>query len=234
MIREGDLIGGREYLEVAVALDPSNSLLRSYVGKAYYEENTRQRDDLAAAQYTLAAQLDSRDPTPHFYDAVLQHSRNQPVAALDALTNAALANDNRAVYRSRLLVDDDAAAQGATTAAIFGDLGFERLAINQSAQALSENPGNASAHRELAAAYANIPRHDIARVSEALQAQIRQPISIAPVPPMLGTDSVLVLKDVGPTQLGAQEFNQLYNRNDLEVMAEALAGSRDSLGASWS
>jgi Tfp pilus assembly protein PilF len=229
-IRDGQLVAGREELEVAVALDPSNSLLRSYVGKAYYEENSQQRDVLAEVQYKLAAQLDSRDPTPHFYDAILSQSQNRPVAALDALAQAASANDNRAVYRSRLLIDDDAAAQGATVAAVYGDLGFERLEVNRSAQALSENFGNASAHRELAAAYSNIPRHDIARVSEALQAQIRQPVSIAPVPPMLGTDSVLVLKDVGPTQLGVQEFNQLFNGNDFEVMAEALVGNRDSLG----
>jgi Tfp pilus assembly protein PilF len=229
-IRDGELMLGREELEIAVALDPSNSLLRSYVGKAYYEENTQPRDSLAATQYELASSLDPKDPTPYFYDAILKQSQNRPVAALDALTSAVSANDNRAVYRSRLLIDDDAAAQGATVAVVYGDVGFERLAINQSTEALSENPGNSSAHRELAAAYSNIPRHDIARVSEALQAQIRQPVSIVPVPPMLGTDSVLVLKDVGPTQLGSQEFNQLYNGNDFEIMAEALAGSRDSLG----
>ena len=40
MIRDGKLKTGREQIEIAVALDPSNSLLRSYVGKAYYEENS--------------------------------------------------------------------------------------------------------------------------------------------------------------------------------------------------
>jgi Tfp pilus assembly protein PilF len=229
-IRDGDVINGREELEIAVALDPSNSLLRSYVGKAYFEENTRPRDGLAAAQYGLAANLDPHDPTPYFYEAVLKQSQNRPVTALDSLEEAASRNDNRAVYRSRLLIDDDAAAQGATIAAIHGDLGFERLEINEGAAALASNMGNSSAHRELAAAYSNIPRHDIARVSEALQAQIRQPVSIAPVPPMLATDSMLVLKAVGPTQLGAEEFNQLFNGNDFEVTAEAFAGSRNSLG----
>ena len=48
MIRDGKLVEGREQLEIAVALDPTNSLLRSYVGKAYYEENTKERDELAA------------------------------------------------------------------------------------------------------------------------------------------------------------------------------------------
>ena len=74
-IRDGELVAGREELEVAVALDPSNSLLRSYVGKAYYEENTQSRDSLAAAQYELAASLDSLDPTPYFYDAILSSQK---------------------------------------------------------------------------------------------------------------------------------------------------------------
>src|SRR4029079_10532717 len=47
IIRKGKLKEGREELEIAVALDPTNSLIRSYVGKAYYEENTKERDTLA-------------------------------------------------------------------------------------------------------------------------------------------------------------------------------------------
>ena len=46
----------------------------------------------------------------------------------------------------------------------------------------------------------------------------------------MGTDSQLLLKDVGPSQVGAHEFNQLFNRNTFEVTTEAVAGSRDSLG----
>src|SRR5688572_24789237 len=52
-IRDGELTGGREELEIAVALDPANALLRSYVGKAYYEENNKERDALAAQQFNL-------------------------------------------------------------------------------------------------------------------------------------------------------------------------------------
>ena len=37
-IREGDLEEGRRDLEIAASLDPNNSLIRSYLGKAYYEE----------------------------------------------------------------------------------------------------------------------------------------------------------------------------------------------------
>ena len=50
IIRRGNLVEGREQIEIAVALDPANSVLRSYVGKAYYEENTQARDKLASMQ----------------------------------------------------------------------------------------------------------------------------------------------------------------------------------------
>jgi Tfp pilus assembly protein PilF len=229
-IRNGELVPGREELEIAVALDPSNSLLRSYIAKAYYEENTPERDQLAATQFDLAGTLDPSDPTPNFYDAILAQSQNRPIEALDLLKSATAKNDNRAVYRSRLLIEDDAAAQGAAVTAIYRDLRFERLGILESTKALSENPGNPAAHRALASAYANIPRHDIARVSEALQAQIRQPVSIAPVPPLLGTDSLLLPRDLGPSQIGLNEFSQLFNSNDIEWAVEGIGGSRDTNG----
>jgi Tfp pilus assembly protein PilF len=85
MIRQGDLVGGREQIEIAVILDPSNSLIRSYVGKAYYEENTSKRDELAATQFGIARQLDPKDPTPWFYDAILKQTQNRPVEALQDL-----------------------------------------------------------------------------------------------------------------------------------------------------
>jgi tetratricopeptide (TPR) repeat protein len=44
MIRKGHLSEGREEIEIATSLDPGNSLMRSYAGKAYYEEK---RDKLS-------------------------------------------------------------------------------------------------------------------------------------------------------------------------------------------
>ncbi|MGB7971437.1 MAG: tetratricopeptide repeat protein, partial [Candidatus Deferrimicrobiaceae bacterium] len=37
-IRDGDVEAGRKEIEIAASLDPNNSLIRSYLGKAYYEE----------------------------------------------------------------------------------------------------------------------------------------------------------------------------------------------------
>ena len=77
MIRAGMLKAGREQLEIAVALDPSNSLLRSYVGKAYYEENSQRSGRACGEQFDLAKQLDPRDPTPF----LRRYSEAQPVTA---------------------------------------------------------------------------------------------------------------------------------------------------------
>src|SRR6266850_6336991 len=99
IIRKGKLIEGREQIEIAVALDPTNSLIRSYVSKAYYEENTKERDQLAATQFGLAMQLDPNDPTPWFYEAILRQTQNRPADALEDLRKSIELNDNRIVYR---------------------------------------------------------------------------------------------------------------------------------------
>ncbi len=64
LLRAGDLQAGREEMEIAIGLAPRNSLLRSYLGQAYFEEN---RDELALGEYDLAAALDPKDPTPWLY-----------------------------------------------------------------------------------------------------------------------------------------------------------------------
>ncbi len=107
-IRAGDLGRGRNDIEVAAGLDPNRSLLRSYLGKAYFAER---RETLAGEQYAIAKDLDPRDPTPWLYDAILKQSENRPVEALDDLERSIKLNDNRAVYRSRLLLDQDLASR---------------------------------------------------------------------------------------------------------------------------
>ena len=107
----GDLHGGRHDIETAAALDVDDAVIRSYLGKAYFEEK---RDGLSAVQFELAKQLDPRDPTPYLYDAIRKQTINQPVEALHDLQRSIGLNDNRAVYRSRFLLDSDLAARSAS------------------------------------------------------------------------------------------------------------------------
>jgi tetratricopeptide (TPR) repeat protein len=226
-IRDGNLAEGRRQIETAANLDPGNALIRSYLGKAYYEER---RDKRAATQLELAKRFDDPDPTPWFYDAILKQTQNRPVEALNDLQSAIERNDNRAVYRSRLLLDEDLAARSASLARIYDELGFERLALKESWKSLASDPGNASAHRFLSDSHAGVPRHEIARVSELLQAQLLAPEIISPVSPSASETNLLAFQGSGPSLAGFNEYNPLFNRQRLAFLASGLSGSNNTRG----
>ena len=118
----------------------------------------------------------------------------------------------------------------ASVAAIYDNLGFEKLAIVESTKALSADSGNYSAHQQLAGAYGSVPRHEIARVSEALQAQIRQPVSLATIGPAVSTDNLAISRDTGPARPGTNEFNALFNQDDIRVQFDGIVGNLDTYG----
>ncbi|MCP5363981.1 MAG: FecR domain-containing protein [Hyphomicrobiales bacterium] len=240
-IRNGDLRGGRADIENAVALDPNNALLRSYLGKAYFEERItspskyfaqmiaqltgEEQPSLAGQQFKIAKTLDPNDPTPWFYDAILKQSENRPIEALQDLEKSIALNDNRAVYRSRQLLDKDRAARGASLARIYNDLGFEQLGINEASGSIAQDPSNAAAHRFLSDVYATQQRREIARVSELLQAQLLQDININPVQPSLSETGLNSFTRGGPTSVGFNEYTPLFDRNQTQLNATGVVGS---------
>jgi tetratricopeptide (TPR) repeat protein len=227
LIREGKLEAGRIELEIAVSLDPVNSLIRSYLGKAYFEEK---RYPLASTQFGLAKALDPNDPTPWLYDAIQKQTQNRPVEALQDIQKSIELNDNRAVYRSRLLLDRDEAGRGSSLARIYDNLGFEKRALMETAKSLSYDPASHSAHRFLSDAYINIPKHEIARVSELLQAQLLQPINVNPVQPHLAVADLNIITNTGPAVTGFNEFAPLVERNHPQLVASGIAGSNNTFG----
>ncbi len=239
IIRDGKLADGREQLEIAVALDPTNSLLRSYVGKAYYEENTKERDQLAAAQFGLAKELDPNDPTPWFYDAILAQSQNRSVDALLSLHESVELTENRAVYRSQLLLDQDRASRSSSLAQIYDDAGFYQLAIAEALRSLNEDPDSYASHRFLAETYENSPRREFSRESEHLQALLRAPIGIVPVSPFRGVETpstntlprAAIARSVTPQRASYNSYEPLFERPGLSLFADALAASLDTVSA---
>ena len=226
-IRSGELEAGRGDIEVAVGLDPGRSLLRSYLGKAYFEER---RDPLVGRQYDIAKELDPADPTPWFYGALLKQSENRPVEALAELENSIRRNDNRAVYRSRALLDSDRAARQASLARIYNDLGFAQLGQNEAAKSLAHDPSSASAHRFLSDTYAGLQRREVARVSELLQAQLLQDININPVQPSMGDKRLNITGPAGPARPGLNEFNALFERDQVKLDTVGEVGSHSTFG----
>jgi len=227
VIREGNLEEGRRQIEISTALDPNNALVRSYMGKAYYEEK---RDRLARREYAAAKELDPKDPTPWLYDAIMKHAENRPVEAMQDLETSMELNDNRAVYRSQLMLDQDLAARSAGLARIYSDLGFEQRALVEGWESLNDDPSNFSAHRLLADLYSALPRHEQARTSELLQSQLLQPINITPVQPQLAESDLRIYEGTGPASPSFNEYGPLFNRNRTNLQASGVWGEKGILG----
>ncbi len=226
-IREGDLQGGRGDIEIAVSLDPNNSLIRSYLGKAYFEEKRAEKDGV---EYATAKELDPNDPTPWLYDAIRKQTINRPVEALHDLQKAIELNDNRAVYRSKLQLDSDLAARSSSLAQIYNDLGFQQRGLVEGWNSVNTDPTDFSGHRFLADTYGALPRHEIARVSELLQSQLLQPINITPIQPHLAESNLFLIGSGGAGNLSFNEFNPLFNSDQLILQANSMVGEDSTHG----
>ncbi len=230
LIQQGQLQQGRESMELAVLLDPSSSLLRSYLGKTYFEDK---HSDWSATQYQLAKHLDPNDPTPWFYESHLKLKQNKPVEALRLISIAIEKNDNRAVYRSRMLLDSDAAARSANQAGIYQALGFDELAQHTAAMAVSENPTDFAAHQALTQAYANDPKAYRVRADEALMTKLLQPIGAKALNIGTGTIGVQAMPWLAPSKIGLNEYSSLFTQRGISGHVTTFGGTQDTKGYQW-
>ena len=214
-IRLEDLAGGREQIQAAVALDPNNSLLRSYLGKAWYEQK---RSYEARKELDAAKELDPSDPTPWLYSAILLQNENRPVEALGDLLASIERNDNRAVYRSRLLLDEDRAVRGTDLARIFNDLGFEEAGMVAARRSADENQANHSSHLFLAGNYRDQPFFASSFLSEVLQARIYQPVGANAARPDL----------INASAASFNEYTALFDRPRLRAIGAVAYGDTNT------
>ncbi|MCB1777044.1 MAG: TonB-dependent receptor [Candidatus Competibacteraceae bacterium] len=210
----------------ATLLEPQVALYNSYLGKAFYEvkDNRRARKYLEVAKH-----LDPRDPTPYLYDAIRLQSVNRPVEAMENLQKSIELNDNRGVYRSRLLLDEDQATRSAALGQIYNEIGFTQLGLREGWQSISRDPSNYSAHRLLADSYAATPGIEAARASELLQAQLLQPLNVVPVSP-IAAETALGLPAAGPLTASLYEFNPLFVREQPTLYFSGLGGNQETWG----
>jgi len=146
LLAEGQLHAGREELEKTVHLDTARSLYRSYLGKAFFEE---EQEDSASKEFGLAIERDPNDPTPYLYRAFNRLSQNNVVGALNDIEESIARNDARGVYRSRSLLDQDLAVRSTSLSEVFRQLGFRDVARIEAMKSLSRDYSNYSAHRLL-------------------------------------------------------------------------------------
>ena len=149
-IRLRDNSGGREDLLVAAALEPQRAELRSYLGKAYANSGDFAR---ANREFDLAKKLDPNDPTAWLYSAIVKQEGNQINDAVRDLETSEALNDNRSVYRSQLLLDEDSSVRAANLAGVYRDDGMLDLSLREAQRAVSTDYANYSAHLFLANSY---------------------------------------------------------------------------------
>jgi Tfp pilus assembly protein PilF len=149
-IRLGDRAAGLADLQVAAVMEPNRSLLRSYLAKAF---GLAGDVELALHELELARNLDPNDPTPRLYEGLLRRQRNEINTSLRDLEESVRLNENRRVYRSRLLLDQDLAVRSAHLAGVYLDLEMRDLSLREAARAVDHDYANFSAHQFLAQSY---------------------------------------------------------------------------------
>ena len=222
----------RREMTLAAVLDPADAVARSNLGRAYAaaDLDVKTVRDQAFEEWRLAETADPRDPTAPLYRAFAERALNRPVEALGDVQASIARNQNRAVYRSQLLLDQDQATRGTDLAAVHRELGFDQLALSEAYQAVNTDPANPAAHRFLSDTYLGMPRHETASDSELLQSQLLQPINTQPVRPELARESLGILDLQGPFRIGLNEFSPLFVSNGLNLLTDAFGGNRGTYG----
>jgi Tfp pilus assembly protein PilF len=213
-IRLGDDRGGRADLLVAAALEPQRAELRSYLGKAYGNIGDF---SLATRELHLAQKLDPQDPTAFLYSALLNQENNRINEAIRDLEKSEALNNNRSVYRSQQLLDQDQAVRGANLAGMYHDAGMDEVAQREAARAVNYDYGNYSAHLFLANSYYQLSdpnqvnlRYETPTESEFLLANLLAPVSVGPLSPAISQ----------------QEYSKLFDRNGAGVVSSTEYLSR--------
>lgn len=213
-IRLGDEAGGREDLLMAAALEPQRALPRSYLGKAYAQGGDFPR---AYNELQIAKMADPNDPTAWLYSGLLKQQDNRINEAIRDLEHSQELNDNRSVYRSMHMLDQDRAVRSANLAAIYQDAGMFDVSIREAARAVNYDYANYSAHLFLANSYAELRGQDLLGLRYETPAQTEYLIANLLAPVSAGT--------LSPT-ISQQEYSKLFERNGFGVVSDTEYLSR--------
>jgi Tfp pilus assembly protein PilF len=219
-IKFGDVDSGRQDLETAASLEPNRAFLRSYLGKAWsldlpfqYGWNTQ----LAVKELRRAKELDPNDPTAWLYSALLDDQRNLINQALADLEHSQDLNGNRALFRSKFLLDQDAAVRSANLALIYEDAGFSDVAVREATKSVESDYANYSAHLFLSESYdalidpkkSNI-RYETPWENELLLADLLAPVGAGVVSP----------------NISQQEYSRMFEANKLGISSDTAYWSQ--------
>ncbi|MEE8348854.1 MAG: TonB-dependent receptor [Acidobacteriota bacterium] len=173
-MREGRTSSAVLEMLQATTMEPQLALYQSYLGKAFFEER---KFEQAFTALQDAMDLDPRDPTPHLYSGIFQNDLNRPGIAVQDFTESIRLNDNRAVYRSRFVLDEDRATRNVKLASAYNRLGFAEQANLEAVKSYATDPTNSSTRIFLADTFLNLAGRTSAGGSELLMARLLLPVN---------------------------------------------------------
>ncbi len=184
-IKQGQLAEGGADLQTAATVEPTRAFFYSYHGKAL---SLAGADALARKDFDLAKQLDPKDPTPWLYSAIQTQQENRYNTAIAEVQQSLRLNDNRRVYRSQFLLDQDSAVRSSNLAKIYQNNGMTDLAVREATRAVESDYTNASAHQFLANSFDALRdprqvslRYETAWLNEQLLANLLSPVGGGPL-----------------------------------------------------
>jgi hypothetical protein len=218
---------GRLEIETAVALDPRRASLRTWLGRAYFEEGLTEK---AAVELELARDQDLEDPNAYLFAAQERFAANDPIAALRLLEDAGQITGARYTTRSGLGLAEDRAVQGAARGRTFALLGFDERAAVEAARAAEADPANPAAQRFLAESLRSDPDAEMAQTSALLKSDLLSPPSAAPLQPQLAETGLRLLETTGTTRVTFSEFAPLFDANGVRFDGTGLFGTQETWG----
>lgn len=230
---QGEKEAALQDMLAAAALQPNNSMLRSYLAKAFAENHEAPipllRDTpngyLAKAlhELELGKQLDPADPTPWLYSALIKRDSLRYNEALADLQQSIELNDNRSLFRSKSLLDEDIAVRRSNLAEIYQEAGLPTQALAEAGKAVQSDYTNFAAHDFLARVYrerfdtTNInQRNDNALANEFFLRNILAPVGAG----------------IASQKISNQEYSSLFNEQGLSGTIEASYDSRERYSTS--
>ena len=219
-IKAADVDGGRQDLEVAAALEPTRAFLRSYLGKAWSMDQPFQytwNSQKATNELGRAMQLDPQDPTAWLYSALLNDQRDAINQAIADLEHSQDLNANRALFRSKFLLDQDQAVRSANLALIYQDAGFTDVAVREGTRAVEDDYANYAAHLFLSDSYYALldPKKSNIRYQSAWENELLLADLLAPVGAGVLSQSV-----------SQQEYSKLFQADSIGVSSASTYWSR--------
>lgn len=161
-------------IATAVSIEPLNAGYMNYYARIAYETGRLER---AVEMLERASELDPNDPTPYYLRALIARDDNQDGEAVQLLGQASRLNDNRAVYRSRYLLDADLAIKNVDLSLAFERFDFLPWAERRAVEALQLDRQNFSAHLMYANTLNNVPGREGSFAAETLLARLLQPVN---------------------------------------------------------